>query len=276
MKKLFWLLPVLFLFGALYYFVSLRQSNIVAGVLGVGPLSPSPVIFVTNGEVGQDSSPTPTSSPALSPSAPSLNSAASPSSSSPASAADGRQRIEITPDQPFLGDPKAPLVMLEFSDFQCPFCLDYFRSTFPRIKADYIDTGKLKYIYKDFPLPIHTKAVPAALAARCAGKQGKFYPFHDALYENYAQWTAADDPRGFFKDYARRLKLNLVQFERCYSNQEPRAAIEADVVQGKELGVKGTPGFFVDGYFIPGAYSYDVFEQIFTALLAEKTAAAQN
>lgn len=269
MKKLFWLLLVLFFLAALYYFVLLRQNEIVAGVLVVGPSSAVSAVSSAENEVLPASS---LVTPPAQDSAPSDSFSNSPTPTAEL-VADGRQKIEITADQPVLGDPQAPLLMVEFSDFQCPFCLDYFRSTFPRIKADYIDTGKLRYVYKDFPLPIHTKAVPAALAARCAGKQGKFYPFHDSLYENYAQWTAVDDPRAFFKDYARKLKLNLAQFERCYKDQEPRTAIEADVAQGKELGVKGTPGFFVDGYFIPGAYSYDVFQQIFTALLAEKTRA---
>ncbi len=96
----------------------------------------------------------------------------------------------INTNDPTLGKKDAPIVMLEFSDFQCPFCGKFFRDTFPKIKKDYIDTGKVYFVYKDFPLSqIHAMAHKAAEAGNCANEQGKFWEYHNKLFENQVQWA---------------------------------------------------------------------------------------
>lgn len=180
--------------------------------------------------------------------------------------------VPVDKDDAVLGDPAAPITLVDFSDFQCPFCLNFFNNVFPEIKKNYIDTGKVKYIFKNLPLPIHAKSVAAALAARCSGEQGMFYEMHDQLFADFDNWTVSDNHYKYFGDYAKSLKLNLKEFYRCYEDQLVRDKIDKDVALAKSLEISATPSFFVNGYLIPGTYPYEVFKQIFDTLLEEEVA----
>lgn len=142
---------------------------------------------------------------------------------------------------PFLGRHDSPVTVVEFSDFQCPFCRRFFSSTFPELKRDYIDTGKVRYVFIDFPLEqIHPRARKAAEAAHCAGDQGKFWPMHDALFTSLA---GLELPQ--LMAYARALGVDEPAFEACLRSGKQSARIDRALGTGAAAGVKGTPTFLI-------------------------------
>lgn len=142
---------------------------------------------------------------------------------------------------PFLGRHDSPVTMVEFSDFQCPFCRRFFTSTFPELKREYIDTGKMRYVFIDFPLEqIHPLARQAAEAAHCAGDQGKFWQMHDALFSGIAGLELAQ-----LMAYARALGVEEQAFEACLRSGKQSARIDRALGSGASAGVKGTPTFLI-------------------------------
>jgi len=162
-----------------------------------------------------------------------------------------------------MGRPDAPLTMVEFTDLQCPYCREYVTATFDEIRKNWIDTGKLRYISRDFPLDFHPQAMAAARAARCAGEQGKFWEMRGQLMRNanllspaYIAKTAAD------------LKLDAKDFAGCTASGKYDAEIQAETSEGAKIGVGGTPTFVIgrttpnslEGPMIVGALPYAVFD----------------
>ena len=170
-----------------------------------------------------------------------------------------------------LGKADAPLTMVEFTDLQCPFCRQFVLSTFDQLKKDWIDTGKLRYISRDFPLDFHAQAMPAARAARCAGEEGKFWEMRLALMRNANLLTP---------DYITRtaddLKLDKKAFAACAVSNKYDVLIRAEMTEGTKLGVGGTPTFVlgrttaaaVEGPMLVGALPYAEFDAKLKALLA--------
>ena len=146
-----------------------------------------------------------------------------------------------------LGKSDAAIGILEFSDLQCPYCRDFHVSLLPRLKEIYVDTGIAQYIYKDYPLRMHREAVPAALAARCAGAQGKYWLMQDRLFANQEHLGGA-----LYRQLAQALELDAKQFESCLSDRAQLQGIYRDLMQGRHLGVSATPTIMlgrVDGDF---------------------------
>lgn len=175
-------------------------------------------------------------------------------------------QIELS-SSPTMGASDAPVVMIEYSDYQCPFCSRYQTETFPLIKEAYIDSGKVQYIFKDFPLDFHAQANLAAQAARCAGDQGDFWGMHDLLFGDQGVWSNAAAP-DVFRRYADQLGLDGAILASCLDSGEHADAVIADIREGYSVGVTGTPAFFVNGRFISGAQPYEVFQQTIEAALA--------
>ncbi|RJQ37786.1 DsbA family protein [Candidatus Parcubacteria bacterium] len=170
----------------------------------------------------------------------------------------------LVDDDPMLGDPNAPVTIVEFSDFECPFCNRFWLTTLPLLRATYIETGKARLVYRDFPLSnIHANAAPAAEAAQCAHEQGKFWEFHDRLFENQAALGPAT-----YRETAAALGLNTAQFDQCVSSGKYRAEVQNDFEAGRAAGVSGTPTFYINGIEIVGALPYSEFEQAIEAALA--------
>ncbi len=177
--------------------------------------------------------------------------------------------IAPTDDARVLGDLDAPVTIVEFSDYQCPFCARHFQQTWPQLKTDYIDTGRIKYVFKDFPITsIHPEAPKAHEAARCAGDQDAYWALHDRLFLGQEEWAGNQDHVTVFKGYAAELGLDQGAFDACLDGGRNAANVSADVREGRSLGVTGTPTFFVDGYPLVGAQSIEVFQQAID--LAEK------
>jgi protein-disulfide isomerase len=148
-------------------------------------------------------------------------------------------------DLPALGQASATVSFVEFSDFQCPFCAKLYREALASMKTNYVDSGKVKVYFRDFPLQFHPNAMPAALAARCANEQGKFWEMHDKLFDTQSAWSGMDDVGPTFKGYAADLGLNAEAFNGCYDSRKYESAINADMAQGQSYGVSGTPSNFL-------------------------------
>lgn len=154
-----------------------------------------------------------------------------------------------------LGQADAAVVVREFADFQCPACAR-FAELSPRLKQEYIDSGKVRLVYFDFPLPQHANAVPAARAARCAGDQDAYWPMHALLFQRQSRWSESAEPVPLFAGYARELGLDRGEFERCLSGDRHRAAVEGSLQAARQLRVVSTPTVYVDNVQLtrPGWY----------------------
>lgn len=174
--------------------------------------------------------------------------------------------INVSPDDDaVLGDPNAPVTIIEFSDFQCPFCRKFWKETLPQIKKDYLLTGKAKLVYRDFPLvQIHPGATLAAEGAECAKEQGKFWEMHDAIFEEQEKQGSgtieftADD----VKKWATKIGLNASKFNQCLDSGKYKQEIEKDTADGSAAGVTGTPAIFVNGRLIVGAQPFAAFKAV--------------
>src|SRR5215469_1792283 len=163
-----------------------------------------------------------------------------------------------------LGSKDAPLTMVEFTDFQCPFCERFHTSTFADLKRDYIDTGKLRFVSRDLPLDFHPNAMQAAEAGRCAGEQGQFWAMRDRMNANPDRLDMAS-----LVSWAQDLKLNVNGFRACVESQKYKNAIQSDIQMAQRIGANGTPSFVVgkstgdgvDGELVVGAMPYQLFDQ---------------
>ena len=164
-----------------------------------------------------------------------------------------RQKFAAS-DSPSRGSANAPIEMIEFSDFQCPFCLRA-NPTVQQVLNTYGD--RIRFVYRHYPLPNHPNARPAAEAAACANEQGKFWPYHDRLFANPAKLSDAD-----LKQNAAELGLDTSKFNACVDSHKAKAQIDADVRAGEDAGVDGTPAFFINGRMISGAQPFDVFKKV--------------
>lgn len=145
-------------------------------------------------------------------------------------------------DVPMKGNQDAPIIMIEFSDFECPFCKRFFDVTMPQLMQNWINTGKVRFYYMHFPLNFHAKAEPSARASYCAQKQGKFWEYHDKLFQNLQSIQNNED--GYAK-LAEELGLNVQEFRECYNSQEASSKVQRDMVESMNQGVSGTPSFLV-------------------------------
>ena len=162
-------------------------------------------------------------------------------------------------DDPIIGDPDAPVTIVEFSDYLCPYCKRHFLQTYPQLKEQYIDTGKVKLVFRDFPLPSHDpEATQRAIAAECVRKQigdGGYFQAHDILFNSQGATDFTVD------DLVSELKLKKGSFDTCMADPTQLEEVKKDIQDGSRYGVTGTPSFFVNGWFFRGAYPYEIFQQ---------------
>ena len=184
--------------------------------------------------------------------------------------------IKISADNdPIIGNPDAKISIIEFSDFQCPFCARFHIQTLPLIIEEYIEDGKVKLVFRDFPIQnIHPNALPASVAAECANEQGKFKEMHDILFENQNQWNKQEtaDAISLFNQYATEMNLDQEIFDSCLSNGKYIEEIKNDLEDGRDYGISGTPGFFIGndqiGYVeLKGAQPFESFKKVIDAQL---------
>jgi len=178
-------------------------------------------------------------------------------------------------DDPIRGNPDAPITIVEFSDYQCPFCARFYAQTLPLLLEEYIDEGKVNLVYRDFPVQrIHPNALSAAAAAECADDQGKYWEYHDTLFEKQNAWAKLDSNSAIstFSQFAAEIELEQQQFDNCLESGKYLEEVQADFSDGKNYQVTGTPGFFIGnediGFVkIIGAKPYDAFKKVIDAQL---------
>ncbi|MFQ3632412.1 thioredoxin domain-containing protein [Roseiflexus sp.] len=169
------------------------------------------------------------------------------------------------------GDPDAPIVVVEFSDFQCPFCASFSREVRPLIEERYVSAGKVRFVYRDFPLmSIHPGALLAAHVANCAGEQGAFWQMHNRIFAGMErrEWGSgnADDFRTFLR-YADELNIDAAQVQQCVESNRYSARIQSDILEGQQAGVRSTPSFLINGQLLVGAQPFEVWERILETIL---------
>jgi len=176
---------------------------------------------------------------------------------------DDKVSYKFAPGGFSMGDAKAPLVMVEYTDFQCPFCQQFHNTAFTQIKANYIDTGKVRFVSRDFPLPFHENAHIAATAGRCANEQGKYWEMRHVMIVNAAALKEDN-----LLTYAGNVKMDVPKFKTCLDSDKFKAQIDKDIAEGGVAGVQGTPSFIIgrldddklSGVRLVGAMPYDQFE----------------
>ncbi len=144
-----------------------------------------------------------------------------------------------------LGQASAPVTIVQFSDFQCPYCGALFSGAEASIRANYVNSGKVKIYFRNYPLSFHPNALPGAIAAGCAAEQNQFWAMHDKLFSNQGTWSEASDPTPYFYQYASAIGLDNASFASCIAKQTPLGLIQADQADGSSYGVQGTPASFV-------------------------------
>jgi protein-disulfide isomerase len=169
-------------------------------------------------------------------------------------------RVQVAAEGPSKGANGAPITIVEFSDFQCPFCSKA-EDTVDKVMKTY--DGKVKLVFRDYPLPFHPNAQKAAEAAHCAGDQGKYWEMHKVLFANQ---KALEPPA--LKGYAKELKLDQAKFDKCLDSGEMAKKVDANKEAGAKVGVSGTPAFFVNGVMLSGAQPFEEFKTLIDQELA--------
>ncbi|MDA1186146.1 MAG: DsbA family protein [Acidobacteria bacterium] len=169
-------------------------------------------------------------------------------------------------DDPILGNPDAPVTIIEFGDYQCPMCRIFWKETMPRIKEQYVDTGKVQIVFRDFPQDVHPEASPAAMAAECAEDQGQYWEYHDKIFHEQDRRRREGEVVRFrvsdLKRWARDLGLDTATFDVCLDSERHKAEVESDYADASSVGVNGTPFFFVNGRVLAGAHPFSTFEKV--------------
>ena len=178
-------------------------------------------------------------------------------------------------NNPVIGNPDAPITIIEFSDFQCPFCAKFHMQTLPTIMDEYINKGTVKLVFRDFPIQsIHPNAVPASIAAECANEQGEFEQMYHMLFEKQKEWSNLETAYAItaFNQYASELQLNEEKFDSCIKNVKYIEEVQKDLNEGRTYGVTGTPGFFIGNEKIgfvelKGAQPFESFKKVIDSQL---------
>jgi protein-disulfide isomerase len=169
---------------------------------------------------------------------------------------------------PRLGPENAPVQIVEFADYECPYCQKV-NDDLARVRDQF--PNQVSLVYKDFPLPMHPLAARAAEAARCAGAQGKFWEYHDSLFQTKKLQVSA------LKEEARTLKLDGARFDQCLDGGEQIAPVKKDSAEGQRLGIQGTPSFFINGHFMSGSIGFmKLRETVLQELGAQNAAKKQS
>lgn len=176
-------------------------------------------------------------------------------------------RVQVSADNdPFIGPENAKVTLIEFSDFQCPFCRRFWQDTLTEIKKEYIDAGKsVKFVYRDFPLSFHEMAQKYGEASECAKDQGKFWEMHDKIFqeqEKLGSGTITAYDLNDVKRWARELGFLSSRFNQCLDSDKYREEVQNDFADGSKAGVNGTPTVFINGRPVVGAQSYPNFKAI--------------
>ncbi len=164
------------------------------------------------------------------------------------------------------GAPNAPVEIVEFADYQCPFCQTFATLQMPTIDERLIQTGRLRWVYRDFPLAQHPFSRLAAHSAACADDQGKFWPQHQRIYEGQQDWAEGSDAGDAFRNYAKATGLDLGRYDQCMKSHQFAGRIQASLDEGQRLGVSSTPTLLVGGRLYRGRFDSDAISRLVDSL----------
>ncbi|HEY7128639.1 MAG TPA: thioredoxin domain-containing protein [Nitrospira sp.] len=192
-----------------------------------------------------------------------------------ATGASGTETASLKDDARSQGKADAPLTLIEYSDFTCGYCLKFFKETLPKLQAQYIDSGKIKFVYRDYPRADRGVGVEAAVAARCAGAQGRYWAMHDRLFGEGSKLESAS-----FKTAAKSLGLDQAEFGKCFDERRHLESIFQDRREANRWGFHGTPGFIlmqtvggateqIPAVAIPGAFPFEAFAEEIDRMLSK-------
>lgn len=186
-----------------------------------------------------------------------------------------QEQVFSVEGSPFKGQEDAPVTVVEFSDYGCPFCARHYRDVLPKLEEEYIEAGKVKFVMREYPIPsLHKDAIGASQAALCAGDQGKYWEMHDIMFDNQKELGTEN-----LKDLASQIGLDTSQFNECLEGEKYAKQVRDDMAAGSRLGVSGTPGFFIGltdpedpdqvnlSVYIRGAQAIDTFRANIDSLL---------
>lgn len=180
---------------------------------------------------------------------------------------------DYSDDDPVLGDEDAPVTIVEFSDYQCPYCRSFFEEAYQDLKSEYIDTGKVKIVFRDYTLDFHKDAIPAAVAASCVREisesDKKYFEMHDKIFAGQSakgDGTVEITPEEL-KGYALDLGVNGDKYDKCIADEDVAEEVAADLEEGRKLGISGTPAFILGTNVLEGAYPFEDFEAYIEAEL---------
>ncbi len=171
------------------------------------------------------------------------------------------------------GRPRAPVIVYEMADFQCPACRQFFATTLPIIEQDYIRTGKVRWVFVNYPLTqLHPNAAAAAELAMCAARQGRFWPMHDLLYRHQAEWAPLADPIPFFRALgADSVGLRADSLAACVTSRATAGEVEQDAAAARRAGANATPSFYIEGGLLSGAWPVADFRRVLDSIYLVKT-----
>jgi len=169
------------------------------------------------------------------------------------------------------GEAAAPVTVYEMSDFQCPFCRRFTVETFPALEAEYVRTGRVRWVFVNFPLTsIHPNAAAAAELAMCAARAGAFWPVHDLLFRHQATWAPLANPAPFFLSLADSARVPRAALATCLERGEARPEVEQDAAGAARTGARSTPSFYIEGGLLRGAQPVEVFRGILDSIIKAK------
>ena len=175
------------------------------------------------------------------------------------------EKVDVSvDDDAFIGNPKAKVTVVEFSDFQCPFCRSFWSGAYQQIKKEYVDTGKIKFVFRDYPLPFHPAGQVSAESAECADEQGKFWEMHDKIFQEQTKQGTGTVTYGVteLKKWASQIGLDSAKFNQCLDSGKYKSEVEKDLADGSAYGVSGTPTLFINGKPVVGAQPFSVFKAV--------------
>lgn len=179
---------------------------------------------------------------------------------------------ELMLEQRTKGEESAPITIYEVSDFQCPYCRQFWERTLPTLERDYIQTGKARFIFLNLPLTqIHPNAAAAHEFAMCAARQSQFWPVHDLLYRHQRAWSGLDDPAPFFHQLVDSADLERDELVQCFDTGQVRDLIIAEAQMNWRAGVRSTPSFIVEGALLEGAAEMDTWKPLLDSIYTVKS-----
>jgi protein-disulfide isomerase len=185
-----------------------------------------------------------------------------------------QQAVETSvDDDAVMGSADAKATIVEFSDYQCPYCRVFWKNTFPQLKSEYIDKGLVRFVYRDFPLDFHEMAQKYAEATECAADQDKFWEMHDKIFAEQEKKGSGTTISGItvddVKKWAQQIGLDSAAFDQCLNSDKYAQEVKDDLADGEKAGVSGTPSFVINGQLLEGAQPFSAFKAVLDKVLAQ-------